>query len=98
MKEKGFTLIEMLIVLMVISVLLLIAIPNIVKHHGMINDKGCEALVKTVQAQVKAYQMEKDSIPTVQQLIEGNYIKSNKCPNGRTIEIDSNGEVRESGA
>ncbi|WP_269528264.1 competence type IV pilus major pilin ComGC [Anoxybacteroides tepidamans] len=97
MEERGFTLIEMLIVLMVISVLLLIAIPNIAKHHGMINDKGCEAFVKTVQAQVKAYQMENNAIPTVQQLVDEKYIKSNKCPNGHTIQIDSNGEVSESG-
>ncbi|MBB3906838.1 competence protein ComGC [Anoxybacillus rupiensis] len=95
MQEKGFTLIEMLIVLMVISVLLLIAIPNIVKHNQMINDKGCEAFVKTVQAQVKAYQMEHDTLPTIRQLVDGNYIKSNKCPNGRTIYIDSSGEVHE---
>ncbi|KPD01109.1 ComG operon protein 3 precursor [Geobacillus sp. BCO2] len=43
MNQKGFTLIEMLIVMMVISVLLLIAIPNITKHNSMINSKGCEA-------------------------------------------------------
>ncbi|MBB5325222.1 competence protein ComGC [Anoxybacillus tepidamans] len=97
MKEKGFTLIEMLIVLMVISVLLLITIPNITKHNGMINAKGCEAFLQTVQAQVKAYQMEKNTIPTVQQLMDENYIKSNKCPNGHTIQIGSDGEVSESG-
>ncbi|WP_152908487.1 prepilin-type N-terminal cleavage/methylation domain-containing protein, partial [Geobacillus stearothermophilus] len=45
MNQKGFTLIEMLIVLMVISVLLLIAIPNIAKHNSMINEKGCEAFL-----------------------------------------------------
>lgn len=97
-KEKGFTLIEMLIVLMVISVLLLIMIPNITKHNSMINDKGCQAFVKTVQAQVKAYEMENDAIPTVQQLMDGKYIKSNKCPNGHTIQIGSDGEVSESGS
>jgi competence protein ComGC len=97
MNEKGFTLIEMLIVLMVISVLLLITIPNVTKHNSMINNKGCEAFIKTVQAQVKAYEMEKHTIPTVQQLVDEKYIKSNQCPNGHTIQIDSNGEVSESG-
>jgi competence protein ComGC len=95
--EKGFTLIEMLIVLMVISVLLLIVIPNITKHNGMINTKGCAAFVNTVQAQVKAYEMENNKIPTVQELIDGKYIKSDKCPNGHSIQINSNGEVSESG-
>ena len=95
MKQKGFTLIEMLIVLTIISVLLLITIPNITKHNSVINNKGCEALIKMVQAQVKAYEMEKGSIPTLRELIEQKYIPSDKCPNGNTIHISSSGEVSE---
>jgi competence protein ComGC len=98
MKQKGFTIIEMLIVLMIISILLLITIPNVTKHNSMINKKGCEALIKMVQAQVKAFEMEHEKIPTVQELIDQKYIESNKCPNGKTIQIDSNGEVSESNA
>ena len=30
--DKGFTLIEMMIVLLIISILILIAIPNVTKH------------------------------------------------------------------
>jgi competence protein ComGC len=44
--EKGFTLIEMMIVMMIISILLIITIPNIAKHNSNINTKGCEAFVK----------------------------------------------------
>ncbi|RXS89459.1 prepilin-type N-terminal cleavage/methylation domain-containing protein [Geobacillus sp. PK12] len=98
MNQKGFTLIEMLIVMMVISVLLLIAIPNITKHNSMINSKGCEAFLNTVQAQVKAYEMEHNKIPTVQELLAGRYIKSDKCPNGHAIQISTNGDVSESGS
>ena len=32
--EKGFTLIEMMIVLLIISVLILITIPNVTKHSA----------------------------------------------------------------
>lgn len=46
--NKGFTLIEMLIVMLVITVLLLIMIPNVLKHNTVINNKGCSALVKMV--------------------------------------------------
>jgi len=95
MKERGFTLIEMLIVLAIISILLLITIPNITKHNTVINNKGCEALIKMVQAQVKAYEMEKGTLPTTQQLIEQKYILSDKCPNGNKIVINTNGEVSE---
>jgi len=96
MKEKGFTLIEMLIVLAIISILLLVTIPNITRHNTVINNKGCEALIKMVQAQVKAYEMEKGTLPTTQQLIEQKYILSDKCPNGNKIVINTNGEVSES--
>ncbi|MBE2926569.1 prepilin-type N-terminal cleavage/methylation domain-containing protein [Anoxybacillus flavithermus] len=46
--EKGFTLIEMLIVLMVITILILITIPNVTKHNSMINNKGCSAFINII--------------------------------------------------
>src|SRR4051794_8600360 len=82
--EKGFTLIEMMIVMLIISVLLIITIPNITKHNANINDKGCQAFVKMVQAQVQAYQMEKKKLPTsVQDLVDAGYLKEDAtgCPN-----------------
>lgn len=95
MKKNGFTLIEMLIVLMIISVLLLITIPNVTKHNKAINSKGCEAYVTMAQAQVQAYQMENDGvIPTIEQLEQEGYIPSNQCPNnGGALEIDGEGNV-----
>lgn len=95
--EKGFTLIEMLIVMLVISMLLFITIPNITKHNANINEKGCEAYVKMVQAQVQAYQIEKNKLPAnVQELIDADYLKEGDkgCPNGqKEIIIDSEGNV-----
>lgn len=46
--QKGFTLIEMMIVLLIISVLVLIAIPNVTKHSSTIDQKGCEAFIHTI--------------------------------------------------
>ncbi|MFC4320747.1 competence type IV pilus major pilin ComGC [Litchfieldia salsa] len=93
MNQKGFTLIEMLIVLLVISVLLLIAIPNVTKHNSFINEKGCKAFLKTVEAQVQAFEMETGGKPTsVDDLITGGYLKEKKCPNGYDIVI-TNGVV-----
>lgn len=57
--NRGFTLIEMMIVLLVISVLLIITVPNVTKHNSKINSKGCDAFVKMVQAQVQAYEIDK---------------------------------------
>ncbi|AZU63325.1 competence type IV pilus major pilin ComGC [Neobacillus mesonae] len=94
--EKGFTLIEMMIVMLIISVLLIITIPNVTKHNSNINEKGCQAYVKMVQAEVQAYQVDKNKIPTLTELKSEGYIKDDKqgCPNGKAVEINaSTGEV-----
>lgn len=95
MRKNGFTLIEMLIVLLIISILLLITIPNVAKHNKSINSKGCEAYVKMTEAQVQAYQMENDGkIPTIDQLEQDGYIPSKQCPNnGGLLGIDAEGNV-----
>jgi len=92
--EKGFTLIEMMIVMLIISVILIITIPNVTKHNKNINTKGCEAYVKMVQAQVQAYQMDNNRIPTLDELKTGGYLKDTKgCGNGESVEIAPDGTV-----
>ncbi|TKC19890.1 competence type IV pilus major pilin ComGC [Robertmurraya kyonggiensis] len=95
-KESGFTLIEMLIVLLVISVLLIITIPNVTKHNSTINTKGCQAFVKMVEAQVQAFQMDNQKMPSgLADLQTAGYLNNEQdsCPNGDKIEIGSDGEV-----
>jgi len=48
--EKGFTLVEMLIVLAIISILILLIIPNAISILGMANEQGCEALNSASEA------------------------------------------------
>ena len=95
--EKGFTLIEMMIVMLVISVLLIVTIPNVAKHNKNINNKGCQAYVKMVQAQVQSYIIDNNKVPTKAELITGGYLdgKTTGCPNDDTKEvlIDSEGNV-----
>jgi competence protein ComGC len=55
--EKGFTLIEMMIVLLVISVLLFITIPNVTNQSNSINSKGCEAFIHII--------VDKDNLYTI---------------------------------
>lgn len=92
--EKGFTLIEMLVVLLVISVLLIITIPNITKHQSNIQSKGCEAFVKMAQAQVQAYEIDNNRLPAnVGELKDEGYLKQTSCPNGDNINLDADGVV-----
>ncbi|WLR56361.1 competence type IV pilus major pilin ComGC [Mesobacillus subterraneus] len=96
--QKGFTLIEMMIVLFVISVLLIITVPNISSHSSNINKKGCEAYMKMVEAQVQAYKIDKNGTPTIAQLQSGGYLKGEAaaCPDGTAIEITAEGIVQKS--
>jgi competence protein ComGC len=98
--EKGFTLVEMMVVLLVITVLILVALPNVTKHSANINNKGCDALRHMVQGQVEAYRMKENKIPAFSDLLEEGYVKENdnKCPNGKSLTIDSEGKVGISGS
>lgn len=87
-EQNAFTLIEMMIVLMIISVLLLITIPNVTKNNFVVKEKGCEAMVKLVEAQVQAYEIEKGTPPPdIDTLVTGQYIKSKTCPGGGEIKV-----------
>ncbi len=86
--QKGFTLIEMMIVLLVISVLLVITVPNVTKNNSSINEKGCDAFVKMVQGQVQAYELDDNELPvSVAALKDGGYITQEKCPSNKEITI-----------
>lgn len=93
--EQGFTLLEMMIVLLVISVLLIVMVPNVAGHNSTINDKGCDAYLKMVEAQVQAFEMDKGEFPSVTDLETGGYLTKEQleCPHGNKVEIGTNGEV-----
>ena len=95
LNNKGFTLIEMLIVLLIISVLILVTIPNVTKHFATIDKKGCDAYVAMVQGQVEAYKIDKMKFPNVSELIEEGYISTEeaRCPSGEAIIIKEDGLV-----
>ncbi|PSL41167.1 competence protein ComGC [Planomicrobium soli] len=46
--QRGFTLIEMLIVMLIITVLIAIAIPNVSKQTTAVDAKGCKAFVHMI--------------------------------------------------
>jgi competence protein ComGC len=79
MKNKkaysGFTLIEMLIVLLIISVLILLFVPNLSKHKETVNEESNQAIVKVVETQMELYSIEKDSaLPNTETLVKEGYI------------------------
>ena len=57
LKVKAFTLIEMLVVLLIISVLLLLFVPNLTKQKDSVTDTGNRAVVKVVESQAELYEL-----------------------------------------
>ena len=51
------SLIEMLVVLLIISVLLLLFVPNLTKQKDSVTDTGNRAVVKVVESQAELYEL-----------------------------------------
>ncbi len=89
--KKGFTLLEMVIVLMVIGAIFLLMIPNITKVLGMVNEESCENQLKIVDTAIIEYQIIYDEMPnSISDLIHEELIseKQAECKDGRNIEIN----------
>ncbi|KIL48514.1 hypothetical protein KP77_23010 [Jeotgalibacillus alimentarius] len=94
--NQAFTLIEMVIVLLVISVLLIVSLPNISSQSKEINSKGCEAFEQMVQAQVESFRMSEKKLPAdISELQTGGYLNQHEttCPDGRELTIGADGHV-----
>jgi len=88
--RKGFTLLEMMVVIMVIAVLLLLTIPNIQKVIASVEEKGCEGQVKVVQTAVVSYLLEYDRYPSSSgELISSGFLSDKQavCKDGHRIEV-----------
>lgn len=89
--KKGFTLLEMIVVIMIVALIMLVTIPNIQKVITIVQDKGCESQVKLVDAAILQYMVKYDEIPSgIDQLIDDGLLdsKQNKCQNNKVIFID----------
>lgn len=89
-KYQGFTLLEMIVVVMIISILFLLTIPNVNKVMNSVESVGCEALVKVVDAAIIEFKLEYNEYPSsVNDLVNAGYLSSDqtKCSNGTMISI-----------
>jgi competence protein ComGC len=95
-EEDGFTLIEMLLVLLVISVLIILIIPNIAAQSRNVQDTGCDAQVKMVQSQIEAYTLNQGSAPATINALVPDYLTNDQisCQNGDNITINNGEAVR----
>ncbi len=73
-EEKGFTLIEMLIVILIISILLILVVTNLDGVNDRIMKTKNEGIIQTVESQMVIYEMETGTKATVGELRKDSYI------------------------
>lgn len=77
--QKGFTLLEMLVVLLIISVLFLLIVPNVKNTLDIVNDRGCKALEKVADAAIIEYKMQNGEFPaSVDALVAAGLLKEDQ--------------------
>lgn len=74
--EKGFTLIELMVVVLIIGILVAIAIPVFGSAANNARNKACEGNVRTIAGGVAQYQAEYNTIPAdVDALVTASFLK-----------------------
>ena len=78
LRKKGFTLVEIMIVVAIIGLLAAIAIPNFIKAREKAEKQACVANLKQIQGAIQVWALDNNSgttAPTEAQLVP-DYIKS----------------------
>lgn len=88
MNKKGFTLLEMVVVVMIIAILFLLTIPNVSKVIDSVDDNACNALTRVLDSAIVQYKLTYGQYPnSVNDLVSAGLISQDQttCSNGKTI-------------
>ncbi len=90
-KKDAFTLVEMILVLSIVTLLVLITIPNIARKKEIINEVGCDALIEVVNSQILVYELSNGNISDINELVKDGYLTESQtvCPTGQKIVIEN---------
>ena len=76
-RESGFTLIELMVVMLIIGVLMAIAVPNYVSAIKSAKESVLKEDLHVIRNAIDSYTMDKQKAPqSLQDLVEGGYLKS----------------------
>lgn len=101
MKRKGFTLIELMIVIAIIGILAAMAVPNFKKARDSARQKACYSNIRVIQGAVEMYNMDTSTMMAktldVNTLVSGHYLKTAPIPPETNCSYSINGDITESG-
>ncbi|HEX8431987.1 MAG TPA: type II secretion system major pseudopilin GspG [Longimicrobium sp.] len=65
--RRGFTLVEILVVIVIIAVLATLVAPNVFRHVGRARGTTARAQIEMLAGAIEAYRMDNDLFPTTEQ-------------------------------
>ena len=88
--KKGFTLIEMVVVIALISALFLLTIPNVSRVLDLFLEKGCQAQLKVIDTALIEYRLAYDEeAQSTDELVDAELISEQQTTcQSQTISID----------
>lgn len=89
-REKGFTLVELMVVILIIAILIAVAIPVYNASRASARNKTCKANLRTLDGAIQTYNSDNDTYPSAIGDLDPTYVKFiPTCPNGGTYSLVS---------
>ena len=88
--KRGFTLLEMIIVVSVLAILFLLSVPNIQRVMKIVDEKVCAAQLKVIDSAILQYKLDTGQLPLrINDLVSAGLLtkQQTECSGGEQLEI-----------